>query len=206
MSILDVSEMVVKYGAVEAVRGVSFDLFKGEVATIIGANGAGKTTILKAIMGIIKIAKGSIKTASAGAIHQLPPHKIANLGVSYVPEGREILATLSVEDNLAIGGYTVKDKKQFAERIEYVYEKFPVLKDRRKQLVKIVKNMAEESRISIRNARRDSNERLKNMEKEKEITEDEYHNGLKDIQKLTDDFIAKVEEILDKKEKEIMEV
>jgi branched-chain amino acid transport system ATP-binding protein len=85
-------------------------------------------------MGIIKVAKGSIKTASAGAIHQLPPHKIANLGISYVPEGREILATLSVEDNLAIGGYTVKDKKQFAERIEYVYEKFPVLKDRRKQL------------------------------------------------------------------------
>lgn len=78
--------------------------------------------------------------------------------------------------------------------------------DRRKQLVKVVKNMAEESRISVRNARRDSNEKLKNMEKEKEITEDECHSGLKDIQKLTDDFIAKVDEILDKKEKEIMEV
>ena len=78
--------------------------------------------------------------------------------------------------------------------------------DRRKQLVKVVKNIAEESRISIRNARRDSNERLKSMEKEKDITEDEYHSGLKDIQKLTDDFIAKVDEILNKKEEEIMEV
>ncbi|MBN2372343.1 ribosome recycling factor [bacterium] len=78
--------------------------------------------------------------------------------------------------------------------------------ERRKQLVKVVKNMAEESRISIRNARRDSNEKLKNMEKDRQITEDEYHNGLKEIQKLTDEFIAKVDEILEKKEKEIMEV
>jgi len=73
-------------------------------------------------------------------------------------------------------------------------------------LVKVVKNMAEESRISIRNTRRDSNEKLKKMEKDKEITEDDYHNGLKEIQTLTDDFIAKVDELLSKKEKEIMEV
>lgn len=78
--------------------------------------------------------------------------------------------------------------------------------ERRKQLVKLVKNIAEESRISVRNARRESNEKLKKMEKEKDITEDEYHNGLKDIQKLTDDFIARVDEILLNKEKEIMEV
>jgi ribosome recycling factor len=78
--------------------------------------------------------------------------------------------------------------------------------DRRKQLVKVVKNMAEESRISIRNTRRDSNEKLKKMEKDKEITEDDYHNGLKEIQNLTDDFIAKVDDLLSKKEKEIMEV
>ena len=78
--------------------------------------------------------------------------------------------------------------------------------ERRKQLVKVVKNMAEESRISIRNARRDGNEKLKKMEKDKEITEDDYHNGLKEIQTLTDDFIAKVDELLSRKEKEIMEV
>lgn len=78
--------------------------------------------------------------------------------------------------------------------------------ERRKQLVKVVKNMAEESRISIRNTRRDSNEKLKKMEKDKEITEDDYHNGLKEIQTLTDDFIAKVDELLSRKEKEIMEV
>jgi branched-chain amino acid transport system ATP-binding protein len=132
--ILDVSDIVVNYGVVKAVRGVSFDLLKGEVATIIGANGAGKTTILKAIMGIIKVAKGSIKTSFFGAIQHLPPHKIAKQGISYVPEGREILASLSVEDNLAIGGYTVKNKKQFTQRIEYVFEKFPVLKERRRQL------------------------------------------------------------------------
>jgi ribosome recycling factor len=78
--------------------------------------------------------------------------------------------------------------------------------ERRKQLVKVVKNIAEECRISIRNSRRDSNEKLKKMEKEKEITEDEYHNGLKDIQNLTDDCICKVDELLEKKEKEILEV
>lgn len=78
--------------------------------------------------------------------------------------------------------------------------------ERRKQLVKIVKNIAEESRISIRNTRRDSNEKLKTMEKNKEITEDEHHTGLKDIQKLTDDYIARVDVILENKEKEIMEV
>ena len=78
--------------------------------------------------------------------------------------------------------------------------------ERRKQLVKVVKNVAEESRISIRNTRRDSNEKLKKLEKDKEITEDDYHNGLKEIQNLTDEFIAKVDELLTKKEKEIMEV
>jgi ribosome recycling factor len=78
--------------------------------------------------------------------------------------------------------------------------------ERRKQLVKVVKNIAEECRISIRNSRRDSNEKLKKMEKEKDITEDEYHNGLKEIQNLTDEYIAKVDELLTKKEKEILEV
>ena len=78
--------------------------------------------------------------------------------------------------------------------------------ERRKQLVKVVKNIAEECRISIRNSRRDSNEKLKKMEKEKQITEDEYHNGLKEIQNLTDDYIGRVDELLTNKEKEIMEV
>jgi ribosome recycling factor len=78
--------------------------------------------------------------------------------------------------------------------------------ERRKQLVKVVKKIAEESRTSIRNARRESNEKLKKMEKDKEITEDDYHNGLKDIQKLTDDYIARADEFLERKEKEIMEV
>jgi ribosome recycling factor len=78
--------------------------------------------------------------------------------------------------------------------------------ERRIQLVKVVKNIAEECRISIRNSRRDSNEKLKKMEKEKQITEDEYHNGLKEIQNLTDDYIGKVDELLTNKEKEIMEV
>ncbi|MGA1843587.1 MAG: ribosome recycling factor [bacterium] len=78
--------------------------------------------------------------------------------------------------------------------------------ERRKQLVKVVKNAAEECRISIRNSRRDSNEKLKKMEKDKQITEDEYHNGLKEIQSLTDEYIGKVDELLDNKEKEILEV
>ena len=131
--ILDVRNLQVKYGAVEAIRGISFDLLKGEVATIIGANGAGKTTILKSIMGIIKIASGNINTAFAGQIQNLPPHKIAQIGIGYIPEGREILTRLSVEDNLVIGGFVVTNKQQFAERLKYVYEKFPILESRKRQ-------------------------------------------------------------------------
>ena len=131
--ILDVKDLHIKYGEVEAIRGVSFDLMKGEVATIIGANGAGKTTILKSIMGIIKIAGGVINTAFAGEIQNLPPHKIAQIGIGYIPEGREILTRLTVEDNLAIGGFVVKSRKQFTERLKYIYDRFPVLESRKHQ-------------------------------------------------------------------------
>ncbi len=131
--ILEARNLRVMYGAVEALKGISFDLLKGEVATIIGANGAGKTTILKSIMGIIKIASGNIKTAFAGQIQNLPPHKIARLGIGYVPEGREILTRLTVEDNLVIGGFVLTNKKKFVERLKYVYEKFPVLQSKRHQ-------------------------------------------------------------------------
>lgn len=131
---LDVQDMHVRYGSVEAIRGVSFALMEKEVVTIIGANGAGKTTILKAIMGINRLYSGTIDTKFGGQIQNLPPHRISRLGLGYIPEGREILSRLTVEDNLAIGGYVLTDRQIFKQRLDYVYDKFPILKNRRGQL------------------------------------------------------------------------
>ncbi len=131
---LDVQDMHVRYGSVEAIRGVSFTLMEKEVVTIIGANGAGKSTILKALMGINRLFSGTINTKFGGQIQNLPPHRISRLGFGYIPEGREILGRLTVEDNLTIGGYVLTDRQIFKQRLDYVYDKFPILKERRGQL------------------------------------------------------------------------
>lgn len=131
---LTLTDIWVKYGAIEAIRGVSLDLSRGETVTVIGANGAGKTTIIKAIMGIAKVARGTIHLASAGEIQNLPAHKIPRLGIGYVPEGREILTRLTVEDNLTIGGYVLQTKRELLKRREYIYEKFATLRSRRRQM------------------------------------------------------------------------
>lgn len=147
----------------------------------------------------------SIKVEYYGSI--TPLHQMANISV---PEPRLLViqpwdptTIANIEKSILksdLGLNPSTDGKVIRLAIPMLTE------ERRKQLVKVVKNMAEECRISIRNTRRDSNERFKKMEKDRDITEDEYHNSLKDIQKLTDDYIEKVDELLDKKEKEIMEV
>lgn len=130
--ILSVSNLVVSYGAIEAVKGISFDVEKGEIVTLIGANGAGKSTTLKAIAGLLKPKSGDIildgNTPLAGA----PANTVVALGVSLVPERRRVFANLTVKENLSIGAYLRKD--DLSEDFRYVYSLFPRLKEREWQL------------------------------------------------------------------------
>lgn len=138
MKMLKVEDLNVHYGAIHAIKGVSFDVDKGEIVTLIGANGAGKSTILRAISGLIKPSGGKITyTRSEGQEEDLtnvPAHKLVDLGISHVPEGRRIFANLSVLDNLELGAYHRKDKAGIAEDIEWAFTLFPRLKERRRQI------------------------------------------------------------------------
>lgn len=139
MQMLKVENLNVHYGAIHAIKGVSFDVSKGEIVTLIGANGAGKSTILRAISGLVKASGGSITyTRNEGDdpknLLSVPAHKLVSLGISHVPEGRRIFANLTVADNLELGGYLRKDKAGFAEDVDWVFTLFPRLKERHKQL------------------------------------------------------------------------
>ncbi len=120
------------YGPIKAIRGVSLRVRKGEIATVLGSNGAGKTTILKTISGIIDPRKGSIEFKGEDITARDPAH-IVQRGLSHVPEGREVFALLSVRDNLAMGAYTRKDRDTVAKDLEAVYGYFPILKERATQ-------------------------------------------------------------------------
>ena len=120
------------YGPIKAIRGVSLKVRKGEIATVLGSNGAGKTTILKTISGIIDPRKGSIEFNGENITARDPAY-IVQRGLSHVPEGREVFALLSVRDNLAMGAYTRKDRDNVAKDIELVYSYFPILKERATQ-------------------------------------------------------------------------
>ncbi len=120
------------YGPIKAIRGVSLKVRKGEIATVLGSNGAGKTTILKTISGIIDPRKGSIEFKGENITARDPAY-IVQRGLSHVPEGREVFALLSVRDNLAMGAYTRKDRDNVAKDIELVYSYFPILKERATQ-------------------------------------------------------------------------
>lgn len=129
--LLVVENLVVAYGSIEAVKGISFEVKKGELITILGANGAGKTTTLRTISGLIKPRSGSIRYKDI-ELTSLPAHKIVALGISQAPEGRRVFGTLTVEENLFLGAYT-KQKPNTAT-LEWIYELFPRLKERRTQL------------------------------------------------------------------------
>jgi branched-chain amino acid transport system ATP-binding protein len=120
------------YGPIKAIRGVSLKVRKGEIATVLGSNGAGKTTILKTISGIIDPRKGSIEFKGEDITARDPAH-IVQRGLSHVPEGREVFALLSVRDNLAMGAYTRKDRDSVAKDLEAVYRYFPILQERATQ-------------------------------------------------------------------------
>ena len=120
------------YGPIKAIRGVSLQVRRGEIGTVLGSNGAGKTTILKTISGIIDPRKGSIEFKGA-SIAAIDPSRIVQMGLVHVPEGREVFPLLSVRDNLLMGAYTRKDRDGVARDVEAVYGYFPILKDRSTQ-------------------------------------------------------------------------
>ncbi len=133
MALLEVKDLAVYYGVIKALDGVSFTVDEGEIVALIGANGAGKTTTLHTVTGLLPPKSGTV-TYHGQDITNLPAHKIVTLGIAHVPEGRRIFQQLSVLENLKMGAYTRKDKKEIAESLEQVYAHFPRLKERKNQV------------------------------------------------------------------------
>ena len=131
-NILEIKDLVVDYGIIRALKGVSLNIPKGKIVVILGANGAGKTTTMHAISGVTRSASGHILFEGKD-IRNKQPYAIAKHGISQSPEGRLILAGLTVEENLRIGGYTLKSRAQMNRNFDQVYSLFPVLKERRNQ-------------------------------------------------------------------------
>jgi branched-chain amino acid transport system ATP-binding protein len=130
--ILKVSNIETYYGPIMAIRGVSFDVPKGGIVTILGANGAGKTTVLKTVSGVMDPQKGNV-VFEGREIQRQDPDRVMRLGISHVPEGREVFPFLSVRENLAMGAYTRRDGDEVAKDLEAVFGYFPVLKERADQ-------------------------------------------------------------------------
>ncbi len=130
---LQVSDLKVNYGMIEAIKGISFHVDDGEIVTLIGANGAGKTTTMHAISGLLKPASGSISMDGTD-LTRTAPHKIVSMGLAQVPEGRRVFAQQTVEENLDLGAYFRKDRENIKDDLDYVYDLFPRLKERHTQL------------------------------------------------------------------------
>jgi branched-chain amino acid transport system ATP-binding protein len=133
MAILEVKNIEVSYGPVNVAKGISFEINEGSIVTILGANGAGKTTILRTISGLIEPEKGSVEFEGQ-TIHGLEPEEIVKMGISHVPEGREVFPDLSVYKNLMMGAFTRNDSQGIAEDLERIFTYFPILKERKNQL------------------------------------------------------------------------
>ena len=132
MAMLEIKDLEVYYGMIQAIKEISFEVNEGEVIALIGANGAGKTTILHTISGLIAPKKGSI-TFEGQEITKIPAHKIVENGLAQVPEGRRVFPSLSVLQNLKLGAYTRKDKKEIDDTLKMIYERFPRLEERKNQ-------------------------------------------------------------------------
>lgn len=130
--VLEVKDLRFQYGAIKALHGISLDVYEGEVVSVLGANGAGKSTTVQAISGLIKGITGGEIIFNGQNIEKLQPHRIAKLGIAQCIEGRHIYKGLTVAENLLIGGY-MRSKKELAPDLEYVYTLFPRLYERRKQ-------------------------------------------------------------------------
>lgn len=131
--LLEVTDLEVYYGVINALKGISFYVDKGEIVSLIGANGAGKTTTLHTITGLIRPKHGSIVYKGADLRHT-PAHKIVSMGMVHVPEGRRVFQNLTVYENLLMGAYSQKDKARVAQNMELVFKQFPRLEERRRQL------------------------------------------------------------------------
>jgi len=133
MAMLEVKDLEVYYGVIQAIKGISFHVDEGEVIALIGANGAGKTTTLQTITGMLNAKAGSI-LFEGEELTKIPGHKIVSMGMAHVPEGRRVFAQLSVLENLKLGAYTRKDKDEIEESLQRVYKSFPRLEERKNQL------------------------------------------------------------------------
>ena len=132
MALLEVQDLNVYYGVIQALKNVSFDVEQGDIIALIGANGAGKTTTLHTISGLIRAKTGKIVLDGTDITH-IPAYKLVSMGMAQVPEGRRVFSQLTVYQNLSMGAFTRKDKAEIEETLERVYERFPRLKERRNQ-------------------------------------------------------------------------
>ena len=130
---LEIKDLNVFYGAIHALKGISLTVDEGELVSLIGANGAGKTTTLHTISGLLTAASGSI-TLDGKDLQKVAPNKIISMGLAHVPEGRHVFARMTVEENLRMGAYIIKDQKKISGNLENVYSHFPRLKERSRQL------------------------------------------------------------------------
>lgn len=133
MAMLEIRDIQVYYGMIQAIKGISLDVNEGEVIALIGANGAGKTTTLHTITGLLKPKAGSIMFEGTD-ITRVPAHKIVSMGMAHVPEGRRVFSQLSVLQNLKLGAYTRSDKNEIEESLANVYKRFPRLEERKNQM------------------------------------------------------------------------
>lgn len=133
MSMLEVKDLQVYYGVIQALKGISFEVEQGDVVALIGANGAGKTTTLHTITGLLPSKAGNITFEGTDITH-VPGYKLVSMGIAHVPEGRRVFASLTVLQNLKMGAYTRNDKKEIEDTIEMIYKRFPRLKERKNQL------------------------------------------------------------------------
>ena len=203
-TLLKVDNINVYYGNIHAVKDISFEVDQGEIVTLIGANGAGKSTTLKTISGLLKPKTGDI-LYKGSSIKGMRAHKIVEAGLAHVPEGRHVFLHMTVEENLDMGAYT-QPASTIAPNKEKVFELFPRLKERRKQLAKEVSKLGEEAKVAVRNIRREAMDKAKAMKKAGELTEDSQKTMEEDVQKLTDKYIKNIDAAVEEKQKEIMSV
>ena len=133
MAILEVKDLEVFYGVIQAIKGISFDVGQGEIIALIGANGAGKTTTLHTVTGLIRAKSGAIFYEGKD-VTRIPGEKLVQMGIAHVPEGRRVFASMTVLQNLKMGAYTRKDKGEIAENLNMIYRRFPRLEERKNQL------------------------------------------------------------------------
>lgn len=129
---LKVENLAVHYGVIQAIKDVSFEVNEGEIVTLIGANGAGKTTILRTLSGLVRPSAGTVEYLGE-SLTKTAPQKIVEKGLIHVPEGRHVFKGLTVQENLDLGAFTRKDKQNLQEDLEHVFERFPILAERRTQ-------------------------------------------------------------------------